>query len=70
MHSCTEPINLGRFCRNTFCAITNMLLNGMDISSVSAISGHKTWSQLKKYTRIKATDLVGPVNSVMLRIKG
>ena len=52
------------------CAITNMLLNGMDISSVSAISGHKTWSQLKKYTRIKATDLVGPVNSVMLRIKG
>ena len=51
------------------CACTNMLLNGMDIAAVAAISGHKTWSQLKKYTRIKATDLVEQVNSALLKLE-
>ena len=46
------------------CAITNMLLSGMDQSSVAVISGHKSWSQLKRYSRIKPTDLLEKVNNV------
>lgn len=47
------------------CAITNMFLSGMTISQVSHQSGHRTWSQLKRYTRIKAEDLVGKINNVV-----
>jgi integrase len=32
---------------------TNALLSRMSIAEVSAVSGHKDWSQLKRYTRIK-----------------
>ena len=46
------------------CAITNMFLSGMNISQVAHQSGHKTWSQLKRYTRIKAEDLVTQVNNI------
>ena len=46
------------------CAITNMFLSGMIISQVAHQSGHKTWSQLKRYTRIKAEDLVTQVNNI------
>ena len=46
------------------CAITNMFLSGMNISQVAHQSGHKTWSQLKRYTRIKAEDLVTHVNNI------
>ena len=41
-----------------------MLLSGMDQSSVAVISGHKSWSQLKRYSRIKPTDLLEKVNNV------
>lgn len=47
------------------CAITNMFLSGMTISQVAHQSGHKTWSQLKRYTRIKAEDLVSQINNVV-----
>ena len=48
------------------CAITNMFLSGMNISQVAHQSGHKTWSQLKRYTRIKATDLVDQINNIVV----
>ena len=46
------------------CFCTNALLSGMTIPQVAAISGHKDWSQLKRYTRIKATDLTDHVNKI------
>jgi len=44
------------------CAITNLFLNGWSIAEVSVVSGHKTWSELKRYTRIKASDLIVKIN--------
>jgi len=46
------------------CAITNMILSGMNIAEVSSVSGHKTWSQLRRYTRIKPEQLIDKVNKV------
>ena len=46
------------------CFCTNAFNSGMNIPSVAAISGHKDWSQLKRYTRIKAQDLVKDVNKI------
>lgn len=50
------------------CAITNMLLRGMKVEEVATISGHKSWSMLKRYTRIRAADLVEKVNNVVAKI--
>jgi len=47
------------------CFCTNALLSGMSIAEVSAISGHKDWSQLKRYTRIKPKDLLSKINNVV-----
>ena len=44
------------------CAITNLFLNGWSIAEVSVVSGHKTWSELQRYTRIKASDLIVKIN--------
>jgi integrase len=44
------------------CSITNLFKAGWDISSVAVVSGHKSWSELQKYTRIKAIDLVEKIN--------
>ena len=44
------------------CAITNLFMNGWSIAEVSVVSGHKTWSELKRYTRIQPTDLVKKIN--------
>ena len=44
---------------------TNALLSGMSIAEVSRITGHKDWSQLKRYTRIKAEDLLEKINNVV-----
>ena len=41
------------------------LLSGMSIAEVSAVSGHKDWSQLKSYTRIKPEDLLEKINNVV-----
>ena len=49
--------------RAYFC--TNALLSGMSIAEVSSISGHKDWSQLKRYTRIKPEDLLEKINNVV-----
>ena len=49
--------------RAYFC--TNALLSGMSIAEVSAVSGHKDWSQLKRYTRIKPEDLLEKINNVV-----
>ena len=46
------------------CAITNLFLDGWSIAEVSVVSGHKTWSELKRYTRIQPDSLVGKINSV------
>ena len=45
------------------CAITNLFLRGWSIAEVSVVSGHKTWSELKRYTRIKASDLIVKINN-------
>ena len=45
------------------CAITNLFLRGWSIAEVSVVSGHKTWSELKRYTRIKASDLIKKINN-------
>jgi integrase len=49
--------------RSSFC--TNALLSGMTIAEVSFLSGHKDWSQLKRYTRIKPEDLLDKVNNIV-----
>ena len=41
------------------CFCTNALLSGWTIPQVAAVSGHKDWSQLKRYARIKADDYLG-----------
>ena len=46
------------------CFCTNAFKSGMNIPSVAALSGHKDWSQLKRYTRIKADDLRDHVNKI------
>ena len=46
------------------CFCTNALLSGWTIAQVSAVSGHKDWSQLKIYSRIKAEDLVDKINTI------
>jgi integrase len=55
-------INKFRFHDLRACAITNLFLNGWSIAEVSVVSGHKTWSELKRYTRIKASDLIVKIN--------
>ena len=47
------------------CFSTNALMSGMSIAQVSTITGHKDWSQLKRYTRIKAEDLIPHVNKIV-----
>mgnify|MGYP003123416453 FL=1 len=47
------------------CFSTNALLSGWSIAEVSRITGHKDWSQLKRYTRIKAEDLLEKINNVV-----
>jgi integrase len=44
------------------CAITNLFLRGWTIAEVSVVSGHKTWAELKRYTRIKPLQLVEKLN--------
>jgi integrase len=48
--------------RASFC--TNALLSGMSIAEVATLSGHRDWSMLKKYTRIKPEDLEDKVNKI------
>ena len=48
------------------CFITNALLSGMSESAVAQISGHKDFRSMKRYTRIKAEDLVEDVNKVKI----
>jgi len=47
------------------CFCTNALLSGLSIAQVSFLSGHRQWSQLKKYTRIKPEDLSEKINNVV-----
>jgi integrase len=55
-------INNFRFHDLRACAITNLFLRGWSIAEVSVVSGHKTWSELKRYTRIQPSDLVKKIN--------
>jgi integrase len=57
-------INNFRFHDLRACFCTNALLNGWSIAEVSTVSGHKDWSQLKRYTRIKPADLLDKINNV------
>jgi hypothetical protein len=36
----------------------------MAVPEVALISGHKTWSQLRRYTRIKPEQLLDKINNV------
>jgi integrase len=38
-------------------AVSRLFERGFALPEVAAISGHKTWSQLKRYTQLKAQDL-------------
>jgi integrase len=55
-------INNFRFHDLRACAITKMFLSGMTVPEVAVISGHKTWSQLSRYTRIKPEQLIDKIN--------
>ena len=46
------------------CAITNLFLKGWSVAEVSVVSGHKTWAELKRYTRIKPIQLVEKINKI------
>ena len=46
------------------CFCTNALLSGWTIPQVATVTGHKDWSQLKRYARIKADDLVDKINNL------
>ena len=61
----TAKINNFRFHDLRACFCTNALLNNWSIAEVSAVSGHKDWSQLKRYTRIKPNDLLEKINNVV-----
>ena len=37
----------------------------MTIAQVSFLTGHRDWSQLKRYTRIKPEDLLEKINNVV-----
>jgi hypothetical protein len=37
----------------------------MTIPEVSSLSGHKDWTQLKRYARIKPEDLLEKVNNIV-----
>jgi integrase len=39
-------------------AISRLFERGLSLPEVASISGHKTWSQLRRYTNLKAADLV------------
>ena len=47
------------------CAAPRLLLSGLSIAEVASITGHKDWSSLKRYARIKPTDLLEKVNNVV-----
>jgi integrase len=38
-------------------AVSRLFERGLNVAEVAAISGHKTWSQLRRYTQLKAEDL-------------
>jgi integrase len=46
------------------CFCTNALLSGMSESEVATISGHLDWRSLKRYSRIKAEDLIEKINKI------
>jgi hypothetical protein len=39
-------------------AVSRLFEKGLSLAEVATISGHKTWSMLKRYTHLKAEDLV------------
>jgi len=39
-------------------AISKMFENGLTIPEVALVSGHKTWTQLKRYTQLSAADVL------------
>lgn len=39
-------------------AISRLFEKGLSLAEVALISGHKTWSMLRRYTHLKAEDLV------------
>ena len=47
------------------CFCTNAFLSGLSVAEVSALSGHKSWSELKRYSRIKPEDLLEKVNNIV-----
>ena len=57
-------INNFRFHDLRACAITNLFLKGWSVAEVSVVSGHKTWAELKRYTRIKPIQLVEKINKM------
>ena len=40
-------------------ATSRLFEKGLALTEVAAITGHKTWQMLKRYTHLRAEDLVG-----------
>ena len=62
-----EKANLAYFRSHDLraCFCTNALLSGLSIPETAALSGHKDWKMLKRYTRIKPEDLQDKVNNII-----
>jgi hypothetical protein len=41
-----------------------LFLNGWSIAEVSIVSGHKSWNELKKYTRVKPGQLLNKLDDI------
>ena len=44
-------------------AVSRLFERGMNVMEVSAVSGHKSLSQLKRYTHLKPADLLLKMNA-------
>lgn len=48
-------------------AISRLFERGLGIAEVAAISGHKTWTQLRRYTQLRAVNLVARLDATTMQ---
>jgi integrase len=48
-------------------AVSRLFERGFSVAEVAAISGHKTWSQLRRYTQLRATTLLERLDATAMR---
>ena len=47
-------------------AITELFRKGLGIPEVALVSGHRSWRELKRYTQLTATDVLGKFKALEL----